>query len=850
MEIIRHTSWVFIALLCSFCSYAQPSYLDFVKNYEPHNKRPGKDEAAVIMMNTLPSDQTASFLKKYWQEGDKEMVFALLISLERVKAAKALEALDQEIAIGALNYMPEYWALDFLGYLSPYFYLQISKEIHALQSYQIDGNTRVAGIGAKLSSQSNSTYHMQGLIVETVATSPINLPSNILFYDDFQDNRQQWEEEQTFSTGKKITNGHYHLMHSHYDGGYFYDRGIYIDSQKDFYIETSIKEASVDNKASFGISWGRTDTENYYTFSINTQSGAISIRGVEDGKELPKPLDAVVQGVTYPNQYNVLAVQKEGELLNFFINRYRVHQMPYRPFYGHHIGLVILGKATIDIDYFKVQAPPPLINTVANTAMGYQKESLGNAINTTDIEYGAVVAADGQTIYFSRRSSPKSESDIWYSQKTGDNTWSTPKRMPFPINNHGNNSVVSVSPDGNTLILNNRYTNDGLPKGKGISMTHYTENGWSIPKDIPINNYYNRLTSVSHALSPDGQALIMAVNREDAVGNLDLYVSFLKEDSSWTEPKNLGATINTKGQESGPFIAPDNRTLYFATDGLAGYGNADIFVTRRLDDSWLKWSEPQNLGPEINSVAWDSYYTVPADGRYAYMSSYTDGKNRSDIYRIPLAVEARPTPVVLLKGRIYDANTKLPLGAQVIYKEATTGKVIGKVSPSPNTGEYKMILPYGKVFDIRVIAPKYLSGSISLDLKETAEYQAITQDFALNPLEIGKSMRINNIFFERGKAVLLPHSAPELDRIAALMKEHPNMKVRIEGHTDGIGDPKQLLQLSWERATAVKDYLISQGIHIDRIEGKGYGKERPIAPNNSEENRQKNRRVELMIMQI
>jgi outer membrane protein OmpA-like peptidoglycan-associated protein len=307
--------------------------------------------------------------------------------------------------------------------------------------------------------------------------------------------------------------------------------------------------------------------------------------------------------------------------------------------------------------------------------------------------------------------------------------------------------------------------------------------------------------------------------------------------------------LNTAGGESTPFLAADDMTLYFSTDGRVGYGSKDMFVTRRLDSTWVHWSEPENLGPLLNSPAWDAYYSIPASGDYAYFVSYQNSMGRADIFRAPLPLSVRPKPVVLIKGRVLNAATKEPLGAEIIYESLTSGKELGIAHSDPREGAYSIVLPAGELYGFLGQAIGFIPVSENLDLKELSSYQEITRDLYLVPIEAGSVVRLNNLFFDTGKWDLRPQSTKELSRLLKLLNDNPTMSIQIAGHTDDVGSDAMNLDLSKKRAAAVQNYLVQNGILAARLSSKGLGETKPQVPNDSPEHRQVNRRVEFSILQ-
>ncbi len=501
------------------------------------------------------------------------------------------------------------------------------------------------------------------------------------------------------------------------------------------------------------------------------------------------------------------------------------------------------------------------INVAKNVTVG-PRESLGPNINSIYDEVLPVISPDGKTLYVDRKNHPQNYrkpgarldpnnvDNIWYSTQDADGNWMSLKNIGPMLNNGLGSFAASVTPDGNTLLLGGRYE----PKGNeiagefGLWLTHRITDGWSYPEKVVVNDYYTNAAYVEFCLSNDGRTIILSLDRRDSHGGKDLYVSFLQPDGTWSAPKNLGPDVNSAADEATPFLASDGKTLYFASDGFAGYGSMDMYITRRLDSTWQHWSEPENLGPQLNTPGWDAYYTVPASGEYAYFVSTENSLGQGDIFRVKLPESLRPAPVVLVSGNVLDAKTGKPVMAEIKYENLESGKEIGSARTSPGTGAYKITLPAGENYGYRAEAPGYVPVSQNLDLTKADTYQELERDLTLIPLEKGETVRLNNIFFETAKADLRPESFTELDRVVTMLKDNPNMEIMIEGHTDNVGTPAGNMQLSAARALAVQSYLISKGITNTRLRTKGFGESKPVAANDTEANRQQNRRVEFTIV--
>lgn len=493
------------------------------------------------------------------------------------------------------------------------------------------------------------------------------------------------------------------------------------------------------------------------------------------------------------------------------------------------------------------------MNVVKGSAVTSEREDLGDAINSPTDELAAVISYDNKTLYFTRQSHPQNippidNQDAWFSTQDADEKFSQAQGVAAPINNSENNSVASITPDGQTLLLLNVYNPDGS-MGTGVSLARKEGDRWGLPQKVEIKNFYNKNRYGEYNLSASGKIMLMTIQRDDGLGSKDIHVSFRQDDGTWSEPKNLGSTLNTPESESSSFLAADGRTLYYSTSGLPGYGRNDVFVTQRLDDTWENWSEPQNLGPDLNTPQWDAYYTFTADGKYVYFVS--GGRNgSSDIFRKKLPEGARPDPVVILKGKVLDAKTKQPLAASISYQNLVTNKNLGIANSNSIDGQYSIVLQSGNNYEFLANAANYYPISDNIDLSKLHEFREITRDLYLAPIEKGLAIRLNNLFFDFNKAELKKESFPELNRLADLLKNNPSMKIEIAGHTDNVGTDAYNNPLSMKRAQAVLVFLTSKGIPPTRLSAKGYGKTKPLQTGDSEEIRKLNRRVEFTITEM
>jgi outer membrane protein OmpA-like peptidoglycan-associated protein len=483
-------------------------------------------------------------------------------------------------------------------------------------------------------------------------------------------------------------------------------------------------------------------------------------------------------------------------------------------------------------------------------------QAFGPEINTKEGgEYTPVISADERYIYFCGRFRPdgNNSEDIYFARLKSR----SPAQVLSELSGYSSNDApVSVSTDGTSLML--------FREGK-LLVSEKTESGWASPKELPKG--VNAGSWQADAMvSSDGNALLFSSMRE---GNLDyywkerpkgyhgdnnyptdIYVSLKNEWGEWGEPVNLGKTINTIYSDRSPFLHPDMKTLYFSSSGHGGLGELDVFKSTRLDEScWDCWSEPVNMGKEINTSGTDWGYRISTDGDKAYFSKDRDNSGKDDIFWLNLPKHLRPDFVATISGNLLDRNNQ-PVSAEIRWEDLQTGKKVGQSKSDPSDGSYYIVLPLGKIYGYYVEKDGFFPISNNIDLKNNAKPIAIDSNIDLvtfkQMIDEGIAVPINNLFFETGKFTVLSNSYPELKRIAKIIQSK-NLKVVIEGHTDNVGEDTANLTLSEQRANAVKEFLVKEGCNPSQLSTKGFGKTKPLAPNDTDKGRAKNRRVELKL---
>jgi outer membrane protein OmpA-like peptidoglycan-associated protein len=486
-------------------------------------------------------------------------------------------------------------------------------------------------------------------------------------------------------------------------------------------------------------------------------------------------------------------------------------------------------------------------------------------INSPQDEWDPNPTPDGKFFFFSgQRAGTLGGHDVFVSEME-NGQWSTPKSLGPPICSEANETIDNVSLDGNTLLLSGNFA--GTFGQFDIYSASKTESGWGnlYHFPMPVNSEYQ---DESGYLTSDGKALIFTSDRpfgsnifspygryyHGAVnGNMDIYVC-LKTENGWSEPINLGPTINTPFAERSAFLHPDGKTLYFSSDGHPGLGKLDVFKSVRLSDtSWTEWSEPVNLGRNINSVDDDWGYKIGISGDSAFFSSRQrdDSFGGLDLYTITLPERYKPQKVATVKGRVIDLKNN-PLFASIIWENLKTKENLGNLKSNPKTGEYLIILPLGKNYGFYAEKDGYYPTSGNLDLSKIKKDTTLNLDISLISINEFKEknvpIQINNLFFDYNQYSLKEESFPELDRLVSFLKQIPNLNISIEGHTDNIGSNSFNFELAKKRANEVKKYLISKGIDPEKLKVESFGSSKPIAPNDTPDNRAKNRRVEIIFL--
>lgn len=485
--------------------------------------------------------------------------------------------------------------------------------------------------------------------------------------------------------------------------------------------------------------------------------------------------------------------------------------------------------------------------------VGVQPQRLGAPLNTFRFQYFPALTADNRFLLFTGRPTAESGEDLFISKINKDGSIGDPGSISPFINTPYNEGAGTISGDGKTLV----FASCDRPNSVGncdLYISRRTGNTWSKPLNLGRTVNSPEWDS-QPTLSADGRTLYFTSTRRGGQGQEDIYVTTLGTDGNWSPARNVGQPVNTPGKDMAPFIHASGTTLYYVTDGLVGMGGLDVF--RCEQQAGGRWSEPQNLGYPLNTHENEASLFISSDNRRGFCSRSraaepgirTERERPVELFsfEVPQAVRSRETSTYT-QGRVFDAVTKKPIKADVQLYDLNTDELTQFVTSDAENGDYTVVLNEGRQYAMYAAADKYLMKSLSFDYSDKHAFDPLTLDIYLEPVKSGRSIVLNNLFFDTNQYELKPKSRTELNRLVGFMKQYPDVQVEVSGHTDDVGSDDDNLALSQNRAKAVYTYLISQGVKAERLRFKGYGESKALVPNDSEQHRQQNRRIELRIL--
>lgn len=462
--------------------------------------------------------------------------------------------------------------------------------------------------------------------------------------------------------------------------------------------------------------------------------------------------------------------------------------------------------------------------------------------------------------YFENTGGIRDNDEIWTSRMFGNaNSAQVPSKLPAPINTSQSDVLFFISPDGNYAMFSGQYY-ENARKTPGYSIAKRERKGkWGTPKSMKIRQYKNDSTIYSATLSPDMKVALLALANEQSAGGMDLFVSFYQADDTWTVPKNLGTGVNTKYDEVSPFIAANNRTLYFVSNNPNSIGGFDLYMTERLDDSWTNWSAPKNLGKTFNTPKDDNNIWLTPLGDFAYVVSYDTTAKRQGIYRIMLPEEFRPSGFAYIRGQAMQTmrNKTNPIAGRTKIAVFQQGGDTTFIETSPSNAEFIIPVDHNGTYCLQMISEKYTSKTEFVSV-EGDKPKVYTQNvFGMEKSEIAQEPRneiISESLRERRTAILhFDYNLSELSeaesrklkQIIEENRDNSQLKFYVSAHTDTLGTEEYNMKLSLERARTATEFLLKNGISRERIISQGFGEAQPLSTRREEQ--AVNRRVEIVV---
>lgn len=488
------------------------------------------------------------------------------------------------------------------------------------------------------------------------------------------------------------------------------------------------------------------------------------------------------------------------------------------------------------------------ISAVANPK-SFAPINLGPQVNSENKEYFPCISADGNTLVFTHRApkAAKSDEDFYVTSRDSSNgEWNKAQPLRGFLNTQFNEGAPSITADGSIIYFAACDRMNGYGSCDIYASFNKGNGEWSKPVNLG-DSVNSRVWDSQPSISPDGRTLYFVRGSSVNSKNIDIYYAELRDNGRWGKAKKLRGKVNTKEREISPFIHFDNQTLYFSSNGHPGMGDLDFFISRKQANG--AWGEPENIGHPINSAGEEFSIIVGPDGKTGFFSS--DGLDGNygdwDLYSFEMPKEYRAIEIAYIKGRITNKKTGDPISAKLEFSELETAETV-LVEKSNRRGKYFSVLPGNSDYALNIQKKGFLVYSKNFSLATEKVERAFELNAELIPIEIGEKVKLENVFFNTSSYELDSRSYAELNKVVDFLNENPSVKMSVEGHTDNQGTKSFNATLSKNRAKAVFNYLVDNGIDSSRLSSKGFGDSQPVADNGTEEGRKLNRRTEVQII--
>lgn len=583
----------------------------------------------------------------------------------------------------------------------------------------------------------------------------------------------------------------------------------------------------------------------------------LKLQDAEDWEKVYEKMDAYVGRFGIQNFYkDTKMIWRLAKLTEMFGDRKKAKSLYRLVLRHHHQGINIRevelyydslnrqeAEQYVPIEYYYEMAEHRKLIDTLRPPRGVLL-NMGELINSPSADYGPSLSILNNVLIFtSKRNNsglsfaPKENEDIFTSKKD-DFGWGPAKELTA-LNTEYNEGSAVLSRDGQRLIFSRCEGEDTFGDCDLYMVTMQEDSTWSEPQNLGAN--VNSVAWDSHpSLSHSGDSLYFASDRIGGFGLSDIYFTQRKEDGTWTPAKNMGPVINTRNNDVSPFYHPIYDVLYFSSNGqLYNFGEFDIYKSYKVGDLW---TEPYNIGPLVNGQGSEFYFTIDSNSELLFYSrSTTRDLSKLDLYSFPLPMEAQPLATVPVTGTLTDSLTGKPFTGIVSIIDLDHGIEVAPKFLKPdgsfrfdliNNRNYLLVIQGDDFFRIEDVF--YLDGP--LELKKVTE-------------PLASKVKFESIEFDIGQSKLREEMYADLNKVVNFLYDNPDFKLRISGHTDSYGSNEVNLRLSKERAKSIYDYVVHlMGVSAERVSYEGYGSSRPIVENEvTEADKSLNRRVEFEI---
>jgi len=467
--------------------------------------------------------------------------------------------------------------------------------------------------------------------------------------------------------------------------------------------------------------------------------------------------------------------------------------------------------------------------------------NMGHLVNSKYSDYGPSLNINDSVLIFTSKRNDyevaldvRRNEDLFFAHKD-DYGWT--EAIPLTeVNSIFNEGSACISKDGKTLFFSRCDAPDTYGNCDLFIAEIQEDGSWGNIQNL--GTHINSNAWDSHpSLSHSGDTLYFASDRIGGFGLSDIYFTFQDNKGRWQEAQNAGPFINTRNNEVSPFYHPIYDVLYFSSNGhLLNFGEFDIYKAYRHGRFW---GDPKNIGPLINGEGSEFYFTIDANSKNLfYAKSIENDMANLDLYSFPLPMEAQPDATTVLRGSVFDIETNDPFTSGIV----TVIDLDNGIEVAPRK------LSSGGTFEFNLINNnKYLLIIQSSEFFRIEEFFTLVGNMEINKYteSISSRMEFESIEFDLESAELKPSMFYDLDKVAIFLLDNPDFKLRISGHTDSFGTPDYNLDLSKRRAEAILEYMVYFGnVSRARIEAEGYGSTMPIVQEQTDQDRQLNRRVE------